>query len=92
MYDHDDRDQGVVHTRSQYLHPEGQIWVVDRHPDKRPSHSRYFVEEFGVDRDLIWVLEVRGLGAIVMRADAIDGDVHHGMSTFSNDEIQFEKA
>lgn len=88
----DDRDGFYrTNTRSHYKFPVGQEWITDRHPDKRPSDARFFVEEFGPNRDLIWVLEVRGLGVVVMRAGANEGDVKHGISTFTDDEIKFDK-
>lgn len=81
----------VINTTSNYQHPPNQEWIIERHPDKRPSNNRMVVEEIGASRDIIWVLEVRGVGVVVMRADTIDGDVKHGLSIFTNEELQFDK-
>jgi hypothetical protein len=61
---------------------------VERSPDRQPSHSRYVVEDRG--RDVVAVLEVRGLGAIVIRGTVANATEWHGVSIFSTDELQFD--
>jgi len=65
---------------------------IERHPDKRPSASRMLVVDRGKE-GLVWLLEVRGCGAIVMRAASStqSGRLHfQGVSLFTDEEIQFE--
>ena len=65
---------------------------IDYSPDHQRSSSAMFVEERG--QDIVCVLQVRGLGAIVMRAQtdwrSTDGQLDFkGVSTFTKDEIGF---
>jgi hypothetical protein len=60
--------------------------LEDRHPDKRPSNSAMYAEDRG--KDTLWAFEVRGLGAIVMRAK---GAEFSGVSIFTTDDILFER-
>lgn len=66
--------------------------TVDYNPDHRPSDSAMFIEDRG--SDVVWVLQVRGLGVIIMRAP--DGAYTHpftgegcGISVFDAAEIGF---
>lgn len=55
--------------------------------DHYPSYSPLHCEDRG--SDVIWVLAVRGLGALVIRADAAG---NHGVSTFTKADIGASKA
>ena len=64
---------------------------IERHPDKLRSASRLYLEER--DRSLYWLLEVRGYGALLMRASTghEDGKLQFdGVSIFTDEEIKFE--
>ena len=66
---------------------------VERHPDKRPSGNRYEIEDRDKGKQTLLVMEVRGLGVIVMRASQNPETGKYeddGMSIFSRDEILFE--
>lgn len=63
--------------------------MVDRHPDHRPSSSRVECADRG--RELVFAFEVRGLGALVMRAvgDPVTSRLaFSGVSTFTDEEIR----
>jgi hypothetical protein len=60
----------------------------DVNPDRWPSHSGTYCEDRG--HDVIWVLRVKGLGAIVMRAVQDNKTFHlkdDGVSIFTDGEI-----
>jgi hypothetical protein len=61
--------------------------LLDRDPDHRPSDQRSVVEELDND-NVRWVLEVRGLGVIVMRGNHKTQD--HGVSLFTDEELLFD--
>lgn len=61
---------------------------IDPNPDNQRSSSAMWVEDKG--RELLWVLKVKGLGALVMRAtsDAETGRLSfEGLSEFTDSEI-----
>lgn len=69
-------------------------WVVykDYDPDKQRSSSGLWAEDRGAD--VVWVLQVKDHGVIVMRATpAEDGDTisFNSVSTFSDAEIGWRK-
>ena len=60
--------------------------TVDYSPDRRRSDGAMYIEDRG--KDIIWVMQVRGLGALVFRAT--DSKTFEGVSTFTNDMIEFD--
>jgi len=65
--------------------------LIERHPDKRRSESKVEVVVRG--KNLVWLLEVRGLGAITMRAgsDKKTGRLQFdGVGIFTRDQILFD--
>lgn len=63
---------------------------VERNPDKRRSSSRLELEDQG--QELRWLMEVRGLGALLMRAtsDPTTGRLQfNGVATFTDDMLKF---
>lgn len=60
---------------------------IDRDPEHRPSDNRSICQALG-DYNVRWVLEVRGLGVIVMRGN--HNTEEHGVSIFTEEEILFE--
>jgi hypothetical protein len=58
-------------------------------PDRERSTSALYVEER--ENDIVYVLQVKGLGAIMMRASYSDDDQlrFNGLSTFTESEIGF---
>ena len=62
-------------------------------PDARPSDGGYWVTDRG--RDVVMVLEVKGLGALTLRASSSLDDAQgrltfNGVSTFTDEEIRYE--
>ena len=56
-------------------------------PDARPSDSRYWIADRGTD--VMYVLEVKGLGALALRASQDDSRwTFNGMSVFTDEEIR----
>lgn len=73
--------------------PEPQ-WVAyrDYDPDKQRSSSALWAEDRGVD--VVWVLQVKNHGVIMLRATpAEDGETidFNGVSTFLDSEIGWRK-
>jgi hypothetical protein len=70
--------------------PQGLTDLDNVDPDRWPSSSASFAEDRG--HDVIWVLEVEGLGVIVLRAIENPEDktklIEEGMSTFTDGEIR----
>lgn len=65
--------------------------LVERNPDRLRSVNRLFVVERG--RDLLWMMEVRGLGVLTMRAgsDRETGRlVFNGVGIHTDEEIKFD--
>lgn len=58
---------------------------VDYNPDHRRSDSALFIEDRG--HDIVWVLQVKGLGVIVLRA--LDSRSFCGLSEFTKEEIGY---
>lgn len=65
--------------------------TIDYNPDHQRSSSALFIEDRGTD--IVWILQVKGLGVIVMRAATSwrgDGKMEfRGVSTFSKAEIGY---
>ena len=73
--------------------PESR-WVdyKDFNPDHQRSSGAMFIEDRGVD--IVWVLQVKGLGALMLRADS-DRETGRlnfkGVSEFTDREIGHRK-
>ena len=63
--------------------------LVETSPDKRRSNSRITAVDLGTES--IWLIEVRGLGVISMRATTTpSGDyIFNGLSTFTDQVLLF---
>lgn len=63
--------------------------IVETSPDKRRSSSR--VNAYDLGTESIWLLEVRGLGVISMRATSDPSGTYtfNGLSTFTDQMLQF---
>ena len=63
--------------------------LVETNPDKRRSSSRLIASDLGTES--VWLIEVRGLGVISMRAtqEAPGQYIFKGLSTFTDQMLQF---
>lgn len=68
--------------------PPKEEWV-ETNPDRRRSSSRMVAVDLGSES--VWLMEVRGLGVISMRAttEPLGTYVFHGLSTFTDQMLQF---
>lgn len=64
-----------------------KVWasIPDYNPDHQPSHSAMYIEDRG--GDIVWLLQVKGLGVIMLRA--LDSRTFVGMSEFTKAEIGY---
>ena len=80
------------YTAKSYEYKPGWEMEVDLNPDHRRSTSATYIEDRG--KDILWVMQVKGLGALVMRAgsDTKTGRLDfRGVSEFSDAEIGHRK-
>jgi len=76
------------YTMKTYEYKPKWDMTVDYNPDHRRSTSATYIEDRG--KEILWVMQVRGLGAIVMRAgsDKYTGRMDfRGVSEFTDAEI-----
>lgn len=75
-----------------YVYEPGDGILVERHPDKRPSDADAWYTDQG--RDTTFIMEVRGLGCIRMRATGghDDGRLRfEGVALVTSEDILFDK-
>jgi hypothetical protein len=80
------------YTAKSYEYKPGWEMQVDYNPDHRRSTSATYIEDRG--KEILWVMQVKGLGAIVMRADSdkYTGRLNFkGVSEFSDQEIGWKR-
>ena len=76
------------YTMKTYTYEPKWEMLVNYNPDHRRSTSATFIEEKG--KAFLWVMQVKGLGALVMRAesDKYTGRLDFkGVSEFTDQEI-----